>query len=258
MLSRSLESSGIVAFSTSAGTPIVTGGTGGINGANGNIAMQYNASATGLVEDATNTDAVVDTDEANWMWDQGGGSGTITMRIAKIEISGTDQYPILMGNAADVQNAGLTWYHPISGRAHPSETTEADAQAKSNGALSLSDLYGYVSAFSLIAGELTVRTRINGADGNLVLAFSATGQLADTSNSDSVADDDEVNYSFVTGGVAGAVTPRVFSLLASAPVAPAAVQVLGPVVRPFFAGRDGGGALQRIMRAGSGGNPLGM
>ena len=228
-----------------------------INAVNGNLVIAYAAAATGVVEDVTNTDAVADTDEANWMWDQNGGSGTLNITLAKIEVSGTDSYPIEVANNA-TQAAALTWYHPISGRTYPDETTEADAQMKSNVALTLSDLYGYLSAFSLIAGDLTVRTRINGADGNLALAFSTTGQVADTSNTDAVADDDEVNYSFVTGGIAGTVTPRVFSLLASLPVAPAAVQVLGPVVRPFFAGRDGGGALQRIMRAGSGGNPLGM
>jgi hypothetical protein len=47
----------------------------------------------------------------------------------------------------------------------------------------------------------TIRNRINGADGNLIVSIpaSTTGVLEDTTNSDSVADGDLLNYSLTTG-----------------------------------------------------------
>ena len=192
-----------------------------INIANGNIAMQYLTTATGIVEDVSNTDTVADGDEINWMWDQGGGTGAINQSGIKVEIAATDAFPIFTSqdDAGSAQTAGLTWYHPVSGRLHPSETTEADAETKSNVAFTLSDLYGFVSAYSLDAGSFTVRVRINRANGNLVISFTGTGQQSDVTNADTVVDDDEVNYTTVTGGTTGSVTPRVFSLLAAVPAA---------------------------------------
>ena len=181
----------------------------------GNIACQYLTTATGVVEDATNTDSVADGDEVCWIWDQNAGSNTMTTDEMWIQFTVADAYQHFAASATALsQGSATTWYHTLT-RLNNAETTQAKAQHKANNSSTLKHLYGYVSAYSLVTGDLTVRTQVNGSNGNCVITFTATGQQSDVSNTDNVVDEDEVNYSAIAGGVAGTVTLRTLSLLAT-------------------------------------------
>lgn len=189
------------------------------NGADGNILLQFTAAATGILEDTSNTDSLVDGDEICWTWDQNSGTGSMTLRANKVEISATNCYPIFGSNAAaNSQANNLTHYIAVGGDTKAAETTEADAQLKSNVAFTWSDMYAYVSDYSLSGGSpsLTIRSRINGGDGNMVVTgITATGQISDTSNTQSVVDNDEINYAQITAGNAGSSRVRTYTSLAT-------------------------------------------
>lgn len=181
-----------------------------INGVSGNTTLTFNAAATGDVEDTTNTDTVNDGDELNWMYDQNGGTGSFTVAAIKIEVDATSAFPIFgaqrPGSSDTAINSATTVYTFVAGSIRGNfDATEADKQVKSNLAFTWSDLYGFVQTYSLNSGNFVVRSRINGGNGNQVITFTGTGQQADTTNTDSVADDDEIDFSCVTGGTSGSV-----------------------------------------------------
>lgn len=198
-----------------------------INGASGNLTVQYaSGGGTGEREDTTNSDSVADGDEVNVLLDQNGGSGTLTARTMKVEVTATDAQWAFAGNhSGRTQNSALTRYHPTSGIL-VDESTEINKQIKVSNSYTWSDLYAYCTEWSLNSGALTLRSRKNVGNGNLVLSFTGTGTLSDLANSDSLGDEDEFNYSAVTGGTSGSVTLRSISSMLAAPA--------GPKSRPLF------------------------
>lgn len=188
------------------------------NGANGNIICTYAAAATGEVEDLTNNDSIAAGDEVNWMFDQNGGTGTMAnQKVFKVEFTATGSaFPLLAAGGGTNQNSGLTHYHPASGALHYGETVEGNSQLKSNVTFAWSNLTGYVSAHTLNASApLTLRARVNGANGNQTIAFTGTGQVTDAVNNDAITAGDELSVSSVTGGTSGSVGLRTISSLAS-------------------------------------------
>lgn len=185
---------------------------------NGNAVLEYLTTATGDVNDTSNTDTVAQGDEWNWIADQNGGSGSLTLRILKIEVEMTTAFPLLVtqsGSSPTTQANALTRYLYVESELTSNfDTTEADKQTKSNQAFTWGYYVGYVSAQSIdVTGTYVLRPRVNGADVNGVLTwnFGETGQKADTSSSDAVADEDEIGFSSVTTGLSGSVTLRTIS-----------------------------------------------
>lgn len=191
-----------------------------INGVNGNSVCSYATTVTGDVQDTVNTDSVADGDELNYAFIENDGTGQLTIQAGSIEFSATNAFPIFgsqQANTATAQSANLTRYLWVAGSyVSALDDTEADKQITTNVGFTWSDLYGYLSAYSLNSGNYIIRSRINAANGNMVITFTATGQQSDVTNTDTVADDDEINYSSVTGGTTGAVTLRTLSSLATA------------------------------------------
>lgn len=112
-------------------------------------------------------------------------------------------------SSANTVASGTTNYLPVIGQ-QQINTVEARVQMRVRAAFTASKLWANCTSFS--GGNLTVRTRINGANGNQVLAINATGTFEDTTNTDSISSGDLVCISAVKTASGGA-TIRGASLL---------------------------------------------
>lgn len=182
-----------------------------INGGDGNQALSIPAGATGDFEDTSNSDALADGDLAAVSVTVGTG-GNLTLDSVSSLLTHAGETAIEVASAPLASGSGgnglvlngATSYNPVHGPL--TGMAEALAQVTCRNATTLSRLRAYVSVNSA-SGTSTVKLRKNGGDGNQAVSIStgATGEFEDTSNSDSIAAGDEVDYQFVAGG-SGAIT----------------------------------------------------
>ena len=143
------------------------------NGANGNQVVSFAASTTGTAEDTTNTDSVAAGDELNYSVVIGGTTGNFFPRLLNILFAASSD-TVIRHTAMGINSlvvASTTVYIP---------------------------LYIYSNARTTTT---TFRSRVNGANGNLAVSVGSTqtGIFEDTANSDTLAANDDVNYSVTTG-----------------------------------------------------------
>jgi hypothetical protein len=172
-----------------------------VNGANGNISISIGASTTGLLEDTSNSDSIVNTDLICTSLTTGTGAGTITVRGTLLEyVTSSASAPILCGSANGTSAASAeTRYNSISGGIS-NNSTEVNISAPLWTSGTLSNLQCYVSV-NTIAATSTLTSRIAGADGNLTLSIgsTATGYFEDTTNSDTVTATNRLATKLVVG-----------------------------------------------------------
>jgi hypothetical protein len=110
------------------------------------------------------------------------------------------------GQGSTTVAAGATEYGSLYGGSVGDSTTESARQSVVPSAGTISRWYFRTSSGQPASGALTLRTRINGVNGNLLItiaAGSASGTFSDLVNSDTVAAGDLVNYS-IANASAGA------------------------------------------------------
>lgn len=171
-----------------------------VNGANGGQSVSITSGATGEFEDASNTDSVVTGDLLSYQSVAGVGGSTMTLgAIASLLEHSSGVSVAVNSNAGSTPLNAATYYLPIGGGGI--EGTEANAQVTCRRATTLSRLRAYIST-NAASGTSSLKCRVNGADGNQSVSITAatTGDFEDTSNSDSVADGDEVCTSITAGG----------------------------------------------------------
>ena len=107
---------------------------------------------------------------------------------------------------------GTTTYANMVGY-RANNATEAATQLKVYDTLTGRNLYVRVPTNSVNAAT-TIRTRVNGVDGNLSVSVpaSTTGTFEDTTNTDSLVSGNNYNYQIVTGGGAGTIFPNTKSV----------------------------------------------
>lgn len=159
-----------------------------VNAADSAITMSI--TATGIVEDTTNTVSLSAGDKIRWHLTKTGGMHGETVLTyphgLTLEHASSDIAQLIKG---DIFFGGANYTETIQGTDSGS-ATEAETQRTFRAGATLSKLWGDAAT-----GTVTIRTRINGADGNLSVAWSASsGEQEDTTNSDTVADGDKVNY----------------------------------------------------------------
>lgn len=183
-----------------------------VNLADGAQSVSVTAATTGEFEDATNTDSIVDGDEANYSVLTPSGSGAIAMALSMLV---TGDNPLLIGGEAGSSNvvvaAGATAYFGLGLPAQ--NATEANTQYTFRTASTLSDFRFYISSNSVNA-DSTIRTRLNAANGgqSVLVGSLLSGAFEDTSGTDSVAVGDEVNYQVVAGAGGTSITVRLLQL----------------------------------------------
>jgi len=175
------------------------------NAADGNMTVTFPASTTGIMRDTTNTDSVAAGDKLNFKIVSAGSSGNIKFFAASTVFSATTNTAIRHGGYPQYSPGfdSATYYFPIAGdpAANP---TESNSKFDVNSAGTLKNLFVNVT-FNARTSTTTIKSRVNGADGNLVVSIgaAATGIFEDTANSDTLAANDDVNFSLTMGAGAG-------------------------------------------------------
>lgn len=163
-------------------------------GVSGNSTLSVSGSSTGEFSDSTHTDTVSAGNQVNYIFTTGTSTPslqTIGMQFAPTTATNTVNKLSCNGSVVDT-SVGTTYYQPLVGDLSLN-TTEANAQFKNKATATLQNMYAYVSANTLSVA--TIKSRIGGADGNLVISIGsgATGAMEDTTHTDSIVSGNLVN-----------------------------------------------------------------
>lgn len=175
------------------------------NGSNGNMSVSITASTTGEFEDTSNTDTNSVGDTINYKTTLGAGAGFVIITIFSVVFE-PDDHNITMTKLLSVDSAGNgltggagTVYIPLFAENSPT-LTESNVSFSMLFGGTLDSFYTYISTNSRTSTS-TMGTRVNGSNGNqsVSITASSTGSFEDTSNSDDISVDDDVNYYLTTG-----------------------------------------------------------
>jgi len=153
------------------------------NAAGGNQSVTIGASSSGVFEDNTNSDSVVDGDYLNSKIVCGGTSGTIDISLITYVLTG-DEDPIIQAANGTLSHTGSS--DCILGHLIPDfGTLEVDKAYRFRTAVTLSHLRIYV-ATNTATGVGVCQFRKNLANGNMVISIGAglTGEFEDNVNTD--------------------------------------------------------------------------
>lgn len=186
-----------------------------INGSASAVTVTIPIGTTGRFTDTTNTASVAANDDLSLgTHPQSGGGGNISLGnwlCVFDQTSGSSVRHIAAMNGQAV-GASTTYVPMVSGAtALNFITTEAN--------IKIDTIAGTVSHLEARStsnarnGDVVITFRKNGADGSgtVTVPASTTGLFVDTTNSDSVADGDDINYKVVRGGTTGTVTLQFIS-----------------------------------------------
>jgi len=183
-----------------------------VNGANGNQVVTVGAGLTGGFEDAENTDVIAAGNLLNYQA-IAGGTGLIRLSVMQVKVTSTGQHLMQSRALVGLKIYGRTRYLAITGNLQIDSTTEAHAQSYAKATLTGKNMFVRVETNTL-DGVATIRTRKNGANGNLSVSVPAgnSGEFEDLENSDSYVATDEINWQTVTGGGSGSIGLNIIGL----------------------------------------------
>ena len=167
-------------------------------------AMSLSITATGITEDTTNSDSLVDGDLFNDEWVLGAGEA-LTLTVLGSTLDGTGNIPIIGSYSFSSINFGVTRFSSLVGSFANEQTTEASRHFTVNTAATYSNFRGYVSQYSLNSGNSVTTLRKNAADAGPSLTFTAVSAVEDTTNTATYAAGDEAAVQTVNGGTSGTV-----------------------------------------------------
>ena len=190
------------------------------NGANGNQSVTYTSGQTGAKEDTSNSDSFASGDDFAFSRTTGAGTELANQTVISCSCINTSGiFPLIAGLASgSAIAANTTNYFPISGRAVPAETTEADTQIYPRFTFTASELGAYVSvnAAALLATNITLRD--NGGDSALTVQYLAaqTGLKNDSVNTATITTGaDEIDYEIECLDLTGGITVTWIGILGS-------------------------------------------
>lgn len=193
-------------------TPAVAAGTQftiriRINGGNGNLAITTPAGTTGDFVDDDAVDSVSVGDLVNYSMVIGSGDGW-PIAIGCVFNSNPGTVTRLSSSTGGSVSKGTngTEYLPLSGvPSTRSDENDVKARTALNG--TWKGLFVYVTANSRNS-TTTFRARKNAGNGNQAVSVgaSATGRFQDTSNTDTLVQNDEIDYSITTATGSGTIT----------------------------------------------------
>jgi hypothetical protein len=170
------------------------------NTADGNLSVSITGSTTGQFSDISNTDTVAAGDNMNFKFVTGtGSSNTITLSQLYLVFNPDDRsltYSLASASIGASSSSNGVGYVQLSGNYNGNlVTTEAFVANDINITGTMKNLYVNTIANTKNASS-TVRIRKNAGNGNLVVTMGAstTGVFEDTSNTDSIALNDDVCY----------------------------------------------------------------
>lgn len=180
------------------------------NGANGNQLVSY-TSATGVLTDVTNTDAVTVGDVFSCAVTAGGNGGDAqSYGVVSAMFQATSDTSVIaksapFATAATDNLTAFVWPSSNTGW----NTTESRAQVRARASFRLEDLQAIVST-NTRTSAITIKSRVNGADGaqSFSVGSTATGTFTDATNTDAVSGTDLFCIAYTNGVGTGTVTAR--------------------------------------------------
>lgn len=169
------------------------------NTANGNQVVNPTNTTAGLYADGSNSDTIASTDLVDLSFASTGTPSYFWCRqLFKATTDHAAYY--VVGRFGDYTAASTTYFEkPIGALADNAAATEATKKIKLRVAGTLQNSQAYVSAAR--ATDTTIRDRINGSNGTVVITLTAstTGLFEDTSHTDPVASGDDICWGVTTG-----------------------------------------------------------
>lgn len=183
-----------------------------INGANGNQSVSITNGVTGIFQDNSNSDTISSGDLLNYSIAAGSG-GTLTFTIFSIlyEATGNASYFLMNNGSTGFTANSTTRYQSVGDDGlQITETTESDVQTRVRVAGTHKNLYVYINSNARIT-TTTLRSRKNSGNGNMSISITSgsTGLFEDTTNSDTLASGDLINYSLTTSTGGGSIAFRI-------------------------------------------------
>ena len=168
------------------------------------ITVSYTAGQTGVKEDTSNTEAFASTDEIalKVVLPSDPGTTTITVEVVGIQFTpdtSTNTVSSIGGTeSVVVSSESATRFIAVSGDLDD-QATESITSWRVRGSFTIRDFYVNVSANARTT-DTTFGTRKNAGAGTISVTYTSgqTGVKEDTSNSDSVAAGDDVNFYVTT------------------------------------------------------------
>lgn len=178
------------------------------NGANANQSVSVPANTSGTFTDTSNTDTITAGDLVNVQYDLSSGTGDLDLIYTYATFDTTTSSSLTVSKLvaaapsgfASMTGASAVYYIPLNGYLATNNTTEANAEFKCQYAGTFKNLACRVRSNSRTTST-TVRFRKNTANGNQTVVYTSTqtGIKEDTTNSDTVAVGDLVNFSISNG-----------------------------------------------------------
>jgi hypothetical protein len=173
------------------------------NGSNTSLAVAYGSGVTGTVEDLSNSDAVTGSTNVSYGLVAGGTGTTLTISFLLVDFTPTASKTttgLLTVGTAPFSTNSVTRFMPPAGRGGSVGTTESRMAVTMRVTGTARNFQARLSANARTTTS-TFRVRKNSANGNSVVTFGsgATGLAEDTTNTDSIASGDTLNYSYTTG-----------------------------------------------------------
>lgn len=187
-----------------------------INGSASAVTVTIPIGTTGRFTDTTNTASVAANDDLSLgTHPQNGGGGAVQLGnwlCVFDQTTGSHFRPTCYINGTAV-GVGTTYPPIVSG-------SNTSRFATTESAYTMDGIAGTVSYLAVRSGsngrngDVVITFRKNGADGasTVTVPASTTGNFIDTTNSDSIADGDDINYKCVRGGTTGTVTLQSISV----------------------------------------------
>jgi hypothetical protein len=172
------------------------------NGSNANITASLTALTTGIFEDAVNSDSISAGDTYYYSLINGGGGTVVPSYIQIVFVASSDTSKRYSSSGSALAGVSTTVYFTIAnlrGNAG-SLTSETTQRTKSRGSGTLKNLFVFISTNTRTT-TTTIKSRKNAADGNLTVSVGSTttGIFEDTTNSDTIAIDDIIDWAIVLG-----------------------------------------------------------
>lgn len=174
-----------------------------VNGSNTSILVTVIDSSTGVFEDVTNTATIAVDDLVTFSCVRGGTGGTTTISYLQCDFDTTsDSFITSCEQSSALAPASPTTYYQYIGGETPSTYTDTDTQVN----FSLADYSANNLRIGVqtntIAATTNIYLRKNGVDTALTVAIpaSTSGYFSDTTNTVSIAQDDDLNYKIDAGG----------------------------------------------------------
>lgn len=179
-----------------------------INGANGNMSISVAQTLLGEFEDTSNSESLTDGDLINYSLLRGLGGVNWRLSYFSTTFDHASQGINYMVGRLITMNAVAGQRFCILSNEVQALTSEVLTQITFNFAATIDKFRINMQVNTFNIGQLGCRSRINGADGNLLINIAAglTGEFEDTVNSDAIVAGDEVNLSFLESATAGSTT----------------------------------------------------